>query len=140
ADIAAISAKGHCLAEKISWGETGLGEEALSVPAEGHTVLNFTVLVPKSVNPADTLEDKAGVVQYESATNSGGTYRYVPAENIEPLLDPEANAAAANASAALKTEDVKLAKTHTSAVVESGNGSNEATIGEAVTFEVAATI
>jgi uncharacterized repeat protein (TIGR01451 family)/fimbrial isopeptide formation D2 family protein len=140
AAITAISAKGTCLSGLITWGETGLGEEALNVPAEGHTVLSFTVLMPTTVNPADTLEDHAGVVKYESATNSGGKYRYVPAENIEPLLDPEANAAAANASAALKTADVKLAKTHTSAVVESGNGSNEATIGEAVTFEVSATI
>ena len=140
AAITAISAKGHCLSGQITWGETGLGEEALSVPAEGHTILNFTVLMPTTVNPADTLEDHAGVVKYESATNSGGKYRYIPAENIEPLLDAEANAAAANASAALKTEDVKLVKTHTSAVVESGNGSSEATIGEAVTFEVSATI
>jgi uncharacterized repeat protein (TIGR01451 family)/fimbrial isopeptide formation D2 family protein len=140
AAIAAISAKGTCLSGLITWGEIGLGEEAVSVPAEGHTVLNFTVLVPNSVNPADTLEDHAGVVKYESATNSGGKYRYIPAENIEPLLDAEANAAAANASAALKTKDVKLVKTHTSAVVESGNGSSEATIGEAVTFEVSATI
>jgi fimbrial isopeptide formation D2 family protein/uncharacterized repeat protein (TIGR01451 family) len=140
AEITAISAKGTCLSGLITWGETGLGEEALSVAAESQTVLHFTVLVPNTVNPADTLEDHAGVVKYESATNSGSKYRYIPAENIESLLDPEANAAAANASAALKTEDVKLVKTHTSAVVETGNSSSQATIGEPVTFEISATI
>jgi fimbrial isopeptide formation D2 family protein/uncharacterized repeat protein (TIGR01451 family) len=140
AEIIAISAKGTCLSGVISWGETGLGEEALSVAAEGQTVLRFTVLVPNTVNPADTLEDHAGVVKYESATNSGSKYRYIPAENIESLLDPEANAAAANAQAQLKTEDVKIVKTHTSAVVETGNSSSQATIGEPVTFEVSTTI
>ena len=112
----------------------------MSVPAEGATVLHFTVLVPTTVNPADTLEDQAGVVKYESATNAGSKYRYVPAENIDALLDAEANMPAANAHASLKTENVKLEKTHTSAVVETGNSSNQATIGEPVTFEVSVTI
>jgi uncharacterized repeat protein (TIGR01451 family)/fimbrial isopeptide formation D2 family protein len=140
AAITVISAKGGCSAGQISWGETGLGQEEVIAPAEGKTVLNFTVLVPKTVNPADILEDHAGVVKYESATNAGSKYRYVPAENIDPLLDAEANMPAANAQASLKTEDVKLEKTHTTSVVEAGNSSNQATIGEPVTFEVAVTV
>jgi large repetitive protein len=140
ATITAISLKGACASGQISWGETGLGETEVSVPAEGATVLHFTVLVPTTVNPADTLEDHAGVVKYESATNSGSKYRYVPAENIDPLLDAEANMPAANAQASLKTEDVKLEKTHTTSVVETGNNANQATIGESVTYEVSVTI
>ena len=140
AAIVSISLKGECVSGQISWGETGLGQTEVSVPAEGATVLHFTVLVPTTVNPADTLEDQAGVVKYESATNAGSKYRYVPAENIDALLDAEANMPAANAHASLKTENVKLEKTHTSAVVEAGNNSNQATIGEPVTFEVSVTI
>jgi len=139
-DITAISAKGACGSGRIEWGETHLGQEEVKVAAEGETVLHFTVRIPATIDPADTLEDDAGVVKYESATNTGGQYLYVPAENIDALRDSEANVAAAGAHAELKTEDVKLEKTHTSSVVETGNTAAQATIGEQVTFEVSVTI
>ncbi len=141
AEIVSISNKGACTAERITWGETGLGQEAIGVPANGQTVLHFTAKVPAMIDPATTLEDKAGVREYHSATNTGGEYTYIPAENIDPLLsEKEANVPAANAQAKLVTEDVKLKKTHTSSVVETGNSIAQATIGEAVVFEVSATI
>ncbi len=140
ADITAISAKGTCGSGRIEWGETHLGQEEVTVAAEGDAVLHFTVRIPATIDPADTLEDHAGVVKYESATNTGSQYLYVPAENIDALRDSEANVPAANAHAALKTEDVKLEKTHTSSVVEAGNTAAQATIGEQVTFEVSVTI
>ena len=140
ADITAISAKGECSSGRIEWGETDLGQEEVKVAAEGDAVLHFTVRIPATIDPADTLEDHAGVVKYESATNTGGQYLYVPAENIDALRDSEANMPAANAQAALKTEDVKLEKTNTSSVVGTGNTAAQATIGELVTFEVSVTI
>ncbi len=141
AGIVAISNKGACSGERITWGETGLGQEAIGVPANGQTVLHFTAKVPTPIDPATTLEDRAGVREYHSATNTGGEYTYIPAENIDPLLsEKEANVPAANAQAQLVTEDVKMTKTHTTSVNETGNKVNEATIGEEVTFEVSATI
>jgi large repetitive protein len=140
ADITAISAKGTCGSGRIEWGETHLGQEEVTVAAEGDAVLHFTVRIPATIDPADTLEDHAGVVKYESATNTGGQYLYVPAENIDALRDSEANMPAANAHAALETEDVKLQKTSTSSVVETGNTAAQATIGELVTYEVSVTI
>ena len=140
ADISAISAKGACVSGRIEWGETSLGEEEVTVAREGAAVLHFTVRVPATIDPDDTLEDHTGVVKYESATNVGGQYLYVPAENIDALRDGEANVPAANAHAALETENVKLEKTHTSSVSEPGNTATQATIGEQVTFEVSVTI
>ncbi len=140
ADIGAISARGTCVSGRIEWGETSLGEEEVTVPRESNAVLHFTVHVPATIDPNDTLEDHTGVVKYESATNVGGQYLYVPAENIDALRDSEANVPAANAHAVLQSENVKLEKTHTSSVVESGNSATQATIGEQVTFEVSVTI
>jgi uncharacterized repeat protein (TIGR01451 family)/fimbrial isopeptide formation D2 family protein len=140
ASVVSISNKGSCLAGRISWGETSVGQEEVTVPASGQAVLHFTVRVPAQIDPASTLEDHAGIREYESATNQGTEYHYIPAENIDAALDPEANATAANAHAALKTEEVKLKKSHTSTVVETGNSTTQAAIGEGVTFEVTATI
>jgi uncharacterized repeat protein (TIGR01451 family)/fimbrial isopeptide formation D2 family protein len=138
-DIVSVSAKGLCAGEKVMWGETGLGEEEVTVGASGTKELRFTVKVPV-VDPVDTLEDHAGVVKYESATNTGGTFLYVPSENIDATPPAEPNSVAANAHAALKTEDVTFKKTHTSKVVETGNSAEQATVGEQVTFEVSATV
>jgi uncharacterized repeat protein (TIGR01451 family)/fimbrial isopeptide formation D2 family protein len=136
-----ISNKGACASGVITWGETGLGQEAIGVPALGQTVLHFSVKLSTALDPATTLEDKAGVREYHSATNTGGEYTYIPAENIDPLLsEKEANVPAANAHASVKTEEVTLTKAHTTSVNETGNKANEATIGEEVTFEVTATI
>ncbi len=140
ASISSISGKGQCSGERIVWGEVGLGQEEVSVPANGHTLLHFTAKVPATIDPADTLEDHAGVVKYESPTNLGGKFLYVPEENIDATLDAEANSVPANAHAALKTEDVAFTKTNTSSVVETGNSATQATIGEQVDFEVSATV
>ena len=140
ANVASISGKGLCVEGRISWGETGLGEDELLVPALGQSTVGFTVVLPAAIDPGTRLEDHAGVRLYESTTNTGGRFRYVPAENIDPSLDPEANAVAANAAARLETAAARLEKTHTSSVVEAGNSAVQATIGETVTFEVSATI
>ena len=139
-DITSVSAKGACAGEQIVWGATGLGQEEVTVGASASTELRFSVKVPTTIDPADTLEDHAGVVKYESATNTGGKFLYVPSENIDATPPAEPNSIAANAHAALKTEDVTFKKTHTSSVMEIGNSSEQATIGEQITFEVSATV
>ncbi len=112
--------KARCASGAISWGETGMGEEAIGVP-EGQTVLHFIAKLPTTLDPATTLEDKAGVREYHSATNTGGEYTYIPAENIDPTVEKEANVPAANSQASVKTEKVTLEKNHTSSVKEAGN-------------------
>jgi uncharacterized repeat protein (TIGR01451 family)/fimbrial isopeptide formation D2 family protein len=138
-----ISDRGSCSegAGRISWGETGMGQEEVTVPALGQTVLHFTVVVPATIDPATTLKDLAGVRKYTTPTNTSGTFEYIPEENIDPLLASEENISAAGATASLVTEDVKLTKTNTSSIVEGAtNTLAQATIGEEVTFEVVATI
>ncbi len=139
-EISVISNGGSCASGRITWGDTGLGQPAIAVAAKGQTVLHFTTTVPTSINPATTLEDHAGVVEYHSATNTGGEYTYVPAEDIDTMIGLEANVPAANAQAKLETEAAVLEKTHTSSVIETGNSAAQATIGELVTFEVSATL
>jgi len=139
-EISAISNGGSCASGRITWGDTGLGQPAVAVAGKGQTVLHFTVTVPTTINPATSLEDHAGVVEYHSSTNTGGEYTYVPAEDIDVAIGLEANVPAANAHAKLETEAATLEKTHTSSVIETGNKAAEASIGELVTFEVSATL
>ena len=144
-DIVSVSNHGACVGRRITWGETGLGEEEIGVPAKvgatnGTTVLHFVAKIPAEINPGTSLTDKSGVREYQSETNTGGTYTYIPAENIDPLLDSEANVPAARSEATVSTENVTFEKKNTSSVVESGNTAAQATIGEQVTFEVSVTI
>ena len=139
-DIVSISNHGACVGGRITWGETGMGEEEVGVPSKGTTVLHFVAKVPANINPGTTLIDHTGVREYHSETNTGGLYTYIPAENIDPTVDPEANVPAAKSEATLKTENVTFEKKNTSSVEEAGNGEKEATIGERVTFEVSVTI
>jgi uncharacterized repeat protein (TIGR01451 family)/fimbrial isopeptide formation D2 family protein len=139
-EISVISNGGSCASGRITWGDTGLGQPAIAVAAKAQTVLHFITTIPTSINPATSLEDHAGVVEYHSATNTGGEYAYVPAEDIDTMIGLEANVPAANANAKLETEAAILEKTHTSSVIETGNKAAEASIGELVTFEVSATL
>ncbi len=138
--VSEVSAGGSCVSGRITWGDTGLGQPEVAVPSKGETTLTFVVTVPSTINPATTLEDKAGIVEYHSPTNTGGEYTYVPAEDIDSTLGLEANVPAAAAHADLESEEAKLEKTHTTAVTETGNSASQATIGELVTFEVTATL
>ncbi len=139
-DITAISKKGDCSSGRISWGETGLGEEELTIAASAKAELTFIVDVPKTVGPSTSFEDHSGIIKYESATNVGGKFVYVPAENLDGLRTGEENAPAANANADITTEAVKLEKSHTSSINEGANGVAQATIGEEVPFTITATI
>jgi uncharacterized repeat protein (TIGR01451 family)/fimbrial isopeptide formation D2 family protein len=139
-DIVSISNNGACVGGRISWGETGLGEEEVGVPSKGEMVLHFTAKVPANINPGTTLIDHAGVREYQSETNTGSFYTYIPKENIDPTLDSEANMPAAKSEATLSAENVTFEKKNTSSVVETGNTGAQATIGEQVTFEVSVKI
>jgi uncharacterized repeat protein (TIGR01451 family)/fimbrial isopeptide formation D2 family protein len=151
AEITGITAEGSCEGtsgtERLIWGETGLGAHTpLAVPGKGQTSLRFTVEVKAPTDPGRVFEDHAGVKTYESATNSGGQFTYIPEDNIEPLREAEplreneAHVPAARAAAMLVTEGVSMSKAHTTDINEAGNDVEQATIGEGVDYEVSATI
>ena len=151
ADVKSISNSGACEgtsgAEYLIWGETGLGTHtALAVPSKGQTSVQFEIEVPAPTDPGRIFEDQAGVKTYESATNTGGQFVYIPEDNIdplresEPLKEDEAHVTTARASARLEVEDVHMSKTHTTAVNEAGNNTEQGTIGEQAEYEVSAAI
>jgi uncharacterized repeat protein (TIGR01451 family)/fimbrial isopeptide formation D2 family protein len=151
ADVRSISNSGACEgtggAEYLIWGETGLGTHTtLAIPSKGQASVQFEIEVPAPTDPGRIFEDQAGVKSYESATNTGGQFVYVPEDNIdplresEPLNENEAHVTPARASARLEVENVQMSKTHTTAVNETGNDAEQATIGEQTEYEVSAAI
>jgi large repetitive protein len=123
-----ISDGGLCSDGRIVW--MGLG-----VAAAGTHKLTYEVEIPAGVEPARTFNDHAGVVSYESATNSGTPFEYVPDDNISGASDP--NAPAADDVSHVQTRDVTMAKTRETSVTESpgNNLLSEATIGEEIDYK-----
>lgn len=121
---------------RITWDEA----DAITVPADGTKDLTYNVIVPQGLAPATTLTNTAGVVQYERDTNSavGGAETFVPANNIDPTREPEANAPKADDPATATLIDVQIAKTKfATSVTETGNDAiYQATIGETVTYRI----
>jgi len=142
ADFISATQGGECTTpspEFVHWGETT--QKQISVPAKGETPLQVVMRVPENAGPATEFEDKAGVREFSSATNTGGTFTYVPSENIDPTLDAEANSPEINKPTALVyTKEVEISKSHTTSRVEPGNNAESATIGEIATFEVPVTV
>ena len=129
ADVGLISHGGTCSGTRITW--TGL-----SVPAAGADQIGYTVDMPNGVEPGRRFDNEAGVVSYQSATNTGGTFTYVPADNINTSA-PTANAPAADDDSFVTTPAMTLTKTRTTGVDEAGNNlASQATIGERVDYTV----
>jgi uncharacterized repeat protein (TIGR01451 family)/fimbrial isopeptide formation D2 family protein len=128
-DVSNISNGGTCSGTRITW--TGL-----AVAAGDTETLTYDVTIPAGVEPNRRFDDNAGVVSYTSATNTGGDFPYVPANNIDPGAPP-ANAAAADDTSFVTTAAVTFAKTRTTAVNEAGNNlASQATIGERIAYTV----
>ena len=142
ADFIEASEGGECTTpspEFVHWGE-GL-QKPIAVAAKGETSLTVVMRIPEDAGPSTDFEDKAGIREFTSATNTGGTFTYIPKENVDPTLDPEANTPEiAKATALVFTEEVEISKSHTTSRVEAGNNAESATIGEIATFEVPVTI
>jgi large repetitive protein len=123
-----ISDGGLCSDGRIVW--SGLG-----VAVAGTHTLTYEVEIPAGVEPARTFNDHAGVVSYESATNTGTPFEYVPTDNIDTGATG-ANAPAADDVSHVQTRDVTMAKTRETSVTElPGNDlATEATIGEEIDY------
>jgi fimbrial isopeptide formation D2 family protein/uncharacterized repeat protein (TIGR01451 family) len=144
AEISSVSGGGECASGRITWGNTGLGQPAVTVSALSSSTLTFIATVSSGVDPNTALTDHAGVRRYISSTNTGGSFTYVPTENIDPMITTEfpegPNAVKADDKATLQLPDASVAKTHTSEIETTGNSAAQATIGELVNFKVAATV
>jgi len=120
--------------DRIEW--TGL-----VAAGSGTTNVTYWVDIPTTVAPGESLDNTAGVREYTSATNLGGDFPYIPSGNIDPNQEPSANTMPADDPSDVVIADATLAKTRTTVVPEGGNaGSNEATIGEQIDYQVTLTI
>ena len=122
-----ISPGGTCSGTRITW--TGV-----DVGAGGAQMLTYDVTMPAGIEPGRSFNDRAGVVSYTSATNTGGAFTYVPENNIDTGAPP-ANALAADDTSFVQTRDLTFTKTRTTEVDEAGNdAASQATIGEGVNY------
>ncbi len=136
---------------RIIW--TGLVIPADTAP--GDLTLTYRLAVPETYGPSLRMTNTAGVRQFEVATNRGGTYTYIPLNNIDPsqptsagaipaadrvnrgVTDPARDTAAVTYSAASLTKT----RVSTSVVdVPGNNGSTQATPGETVAYRMTLTI
>jgi uncharacterized repeat protein (TIGR01451 family)/fimbrial isopeptide formation D2 family protein len=136
--IGAISNGGACLDaspnDRIVW-------TVPSIAAEGAQKLTYAATVPASIGPGRTLNNTAGVRQFQGETNTGGFYDYTPAENIDPSKDAAANAPTAKDPSSVYTAGAAVAKTQTTGVNEGGNNlASQVTIGEQIEYTITATV
>lgn len=131
-DVNIVSHTGGCASGRVDW----LFEGTI---APGATETFFYVVeIPAGVEAGKRIDDKAGVVSYQSETNAEplpGTFTYIPANNIAGGEAGTPNAPAANDTSFVETPGFSFTKTRTTAVNEAGNNAEtQATIGEAVTW------
>lgn len=131
-----ITAPGACSADQIEW----LGATGITVPAGGTVDLFYDVVVPLGVSPGQTFVNTAGVRTYQSPTNQGADFLYVPANNIDPAA-PAANTERADDTSSIVTTGITFTKTRVTQLDEPGNsGLDQATIGEEITYTITAVI
>jgi len=101
--------------------------------------LTYKVAIPNVVGAENTYTNDSGVRQYESTTNTGGTFTYVPQNNIDPTQVP--NIARVDDPSNVKTPNTAVAKTRTTSIGETGNNiDTQATIGELIHYTVTTTL
>lgn len=134
-DPASISNGGSCNAaqDRIEW-------SGITVPADDAVMLTYDVEIPDGLTGGDVLVNTAGVRQFESPSGSG-PYVQIPAENIDPTQDPNANAPAAKDPSNVFIENAVLVKSRSTQIDQPGNNAaDQATIGELISYTVTATI
>lgn len=114
--------------------------------------LTYTVTLPGEatdhpVAPGDALTNTAGVRTYTTHPNTGGptTVTYVPENNIDPSVTP--NTEPARDDATVTTTGTTVVKDQSTGTSQAGNAestpnasTDQATIGETVTYTVTATV
>ena len=116
-----------------------------SVAVGSSVTLTYVVTIPDDVAPFELLRNTAGVREFDVDTDTGGTFTYVPADNIDPT-QTDTNAPAAKDDADVRVQNAGLTKaaaagsTEPGGVTESGNTATQATVGEWITYTVTATL
>jgi uncharacterized repeat protein (TIGR01451 family)/fimbrial isopeptide formation D2 family protein len=137
ADVAAISDAGVCSAGTIKWGASpAIGP---TVPAAGTYDLTYNLTV-SSVKPTQAFTNTAGVRQFQTPTNQGTNFTYIPATNIDPTQNASANVPSAKDTATLTGTALSIAKVRSSPVDGTNNTSATATIGEIVHYQLNLTV
>ena len=138
--VGTISDGGACNAAStntVRW--TGI-----TVPAGQTKTLTYTYTVAAGSFANQTFPSHAGVRDYQSATDSGGTFLNIPSPNIDPNV--ATTLGTPNTAQADDTTDVflgtpTLGLAHTTSVNETGNvTANQATIGERTDYTATITI
>lgn len=147
ADVAAtgqpISDGGACNADTIKWGASPtLGPD---VPPVANHDLTYTVRVPTTIQPTQALTSAAGIRAFQTPTNTGGTFVYIPSSNVDPTQNASANIVSPTSPATLTGAIPTISQTRTTAVVESSGGidhnsADNATIGETIHYAVSTTV
>ncbi len=133
---ASISDGGSCnvAEDRIEW------TSGIAVSGGGSKTLTYDVVVPEGLAPLDVLTNTAGVRSYESP-GGGGSYTNIPSDNIDPTLEPQANAGPADDPSNVVIESAAVVKTRTTELTEPGNNdASQATIGEEIYYTVTATV
>ncbi len=104
--------------------------------------LTYQVALDDVEVPGTVYTNRAGVRDFESATNEPGSFTYVPAENIDPVTHPAAtwNSERADDTTQVTIISPAIDKTSTSPVDAPGNSASQATIGETVEYTVTVTL
>lgn len=147
ADVAAtgqaISDGGVCDSGTIKWGASpAIGPD---IPQVANKDLTYTVRVPTTIEPTQALTSAAGVRAFQTPTNVGGTFVYVPAGNVDPTQNSSANVTSPTSAASVTGAIPTISQARTTSVVESSGGidwnaADNATIGETVRYAVSATV
>ncbi len=138
-----ISDGGVCDSGIIKWGATpAIGPDVAPLASKD---LTYSVMIPTTLEPTQALTSSAGIRKFQTPTNTGGTFVYIPAANVDPSQDPSANlvspASAATVTGAIPT----ISKTRDTAITETSssidwNSNATATIGETIHYTVSATV
>ncbi len=129
--------------DTIKWGATPtIGPD---ISPTGNIALTYDVRVPTTTRPTQALTSSAGIRQFQTTTNTGGAFTYVPSSNIDPTLNASANVGPAGSTATLTGAEPTISESRTTSITESAgavtfNGNGEATIGETIHYTVTTTL
>ena len=133
---ASISNGGVCLAAPfphIEWNTSSnltVGKNSVFGGA-GSVTLTYTLVMPNSLVSNQTYTNTAGLRQWTSLTNSSSDYVLIPANNIDPSLEPTANTTYRNSETKDSADIMAIAPQPTKTVDKA-----TASIGDTLTYTV----
>lgn len=137
-DVSNISGGGNCTGGIIEWGHApAIGP---TVPAGGTFDLTYKLWIPTTISPTEAFTNTTGVRQFQTPTNQGGNFTYIPQSNIDPAQNAGANVPAADDTATVSGRALTTTKARTSPVDGTNNTAARATIGEVVHYTITTTM